>query len=125
MPGPTFRQAVPVLHVTSTSAAEHFFCQDLGFERTFVHRPDPARPDPAYLGVARGDALLHLSSFPGDGVGGSVVYLIVEDIDGLYEELILRGVSIDMAPTDQTWGNREMYVCDPDGNSIRFVREVR
>ena len=34
-----------------------------------------------------------------------------------------KGVPIDLRPTDQTWGNREMYVKDPDGNSIRFVRE--
>jgi uncharacterized glyoxalase superfamily protein PhnB len=32
-------------------------------------------------------------------------------------------VAVDLPPTDQTWGNREMYVKDPDGNAIRFVRQ--
>jgi catechol 2,3-dioxygenase-like lactoylglutathione lyase family enzyme len=51
-----------------------------------------------------------------------VVYLLVDDVDGLHEELLRKKVRIDLEPTDQTWGNREMYVKDPDGNSIRFIR---
>jgi uncharacterized glyoxalase superfamily protein PhnB len=47
----------------------------------------------------------------------------VEDVDALHAELVAKGVPIDLEPTDQTWGNREMYVKDPDGNSIRFVHE--
>jgi uncharacterized glyoxalase superfamily protein PhnB len=61
------------------------------------------------------------SSFPGDGVSGGVVFLVVDDVDALYAELKAKGVEIDLEPTDQSWGNREMYVKDPDGNSIRFV----
>lgn len=37
-------------------------------------------------------------------------------------ELVGRGVAIHLAPTDQTWGDREMCVRDPDGNGIRFIR---
>jgi uncharacterized glyoxalase superfamily protein PhnB len=118
-----FTQAVPVLHVSDASAAEHFYCDALRFLRTFAYRPDPSKANPCYLGVARDGALLHLSSFGGDGRPGSVVYLIVDDIDQLHGELLERGVAIDMPPTNQTWGNREMYVRDPDGNSIRFVLE--
>jgi catechol 2,3-dioxygenase-like lactoylglutathione lyase family enzyme len=53
---------------------------------------------------------------------GGVVYLLVDDVDGLHAELVEKGVRIDSGPVDQTWGNREMYVKDPDGNSIRFIR---
>jgi catechol 2,3-dioxygenase-like lactoylglutathione lyase family enzyme len=59
----------------------------------------------------------------GDGVSGGVVYLVVDDVDALHAELVVKGVPIDLRPTDQTWGNREMYVKDPDGSNIRFVRE--
>jgi uncharacterized glyoxalase superfamily protein PhnB len=45
----------------------------------------------------------------------------VEDVDALHRELIAKGVRVELEPTDQPWGNREMYVKDPDGNSIRFV----
>ena len=120
-----FKQAVPVLHVADAGAAERFFCGALGFQRTFSYRADPAHANPCYLGVIRDGALIHLSSFPGDGVAGGVVYLIVDDVDRLHEELGGRGVAVEMPPTDQTWGNREMYVRDPDGNSVRFVREER
>jgi len=118
-----FTAAVPVLHVSDASAAERFYCDDLRFLRTFAYRPDPAKANPCYLGVARDGALLHLSSFEGDGRPGSVVYLVVDDIDRLHGELLERGVAIDMPPTDQTWGNREMYLRDLDGNRIRLVQQ--
>jgi len=120
-----FTLAVPVLHVKSSSAAEAFYCGQLGFRRDFEYRPVPDRHDPCYMGVLRDGAWLHLSSFPGDGAPGSVVYLLVDDLDDLYAELLRNGVFIDMEPTSQPWGNREMYISDPDGNSIRFVSSTR
>jgi uncharacterized glyoxalase superfamily protein PhnB len=68
---------------------------------------------------------LHLSSFPGDGVCGGVVFLAVDDVDVLHAELVAKGVTIDVAPVDQTWGSREMYVKDADGNCVRFIQERR
>ena len=29
-----------------------------------------------------------------------------------------------MPPTTQTWGNREMYVRDPDNNKLAFIQEL-
>ena len=118
-----FKLAIPVLHVSSSAAAEEFYCHRLGFRRQFAYRPDKAKPDPCYMGLKRDGAWLHVSSFSGDGVSGGVVYLAVEDVDALHAELAAKGVAIDTGPIDQTWGNREMYVKDPDGNSIRFIRE--
>lgn len=117
-----FKLAIPVLHVSNSAAAEDFYCNRLGFRRHFAYRVDETKPDPCYMGLARDDAWLHVSSFSGDGVSGGVVYLLVDDLDGLHEELLRKDVSIRLEPTDQTWGNREMYVNDPDGNSIRFIR---
>ena len=117
-----FRQAIPVLHLSSSAAAEDFYCRQLGFRQRFAYRPSDGN-DPCYMGLTRDDATLHLSSFPGDGIAGGVVFLLVDDVDELHRELLQRKVGIDLEPTDQSWGNREMYVIDPDGNSIRFVRE--
>ena len=117
------RLAVPVLHVASAKAARDFYCGKLGFRVLFEGRADPDRPDPSYVGLARDDAVLHISSFPGDGVAGGVAFIVVRDVDALSRELTERGVPIDLAPTDQTWGNREMYVKDPDGNSLRFAEQ--
>jgi catechol 2,3-dioxygenase-like lactoylglutathione lyase family enzyme len=116
-------RAVPLLHVSTSAQAEEFYCGRLGFRRLFAYRPHEDRPDPCFLGVSRDGVLLYLSSFSGDGVAGSAACLIVVDVDALHAELVGKGVSIDLEPTDQTWGNREMYVRDPDGNAIRFVQE--
>ncbi len=117
------RLAIPVLHVSDSAAAEAFYCDRLGFRRRFAYRVDESRPDPCYLGLERDGVTLHVSSFSGDGTSGGVVFLLVDDVDGLHAELVAKGVPIALEPTDQTWGNREMYIEDPDGNSIRFVRE--
>lgn len=116
-----FKQAIPVLHVASSAAAEEFYCGRLGFRRTFAYRVNDAKPDPCYMGLARDDVSLHVSSFSGDGVSGGVVYLVVNDVDRLHAELVQQSVRISLPPTNQTWGNREMYALDSDGNSIRFV----
>jgi uncharacterized glyoxalase superfamily protein PhnB len=113
---------VPVLHISNSVAAEEFYCTRLGFQRQFVYRP-ATTPDPCYMGLERDGVLLHLSSHSGDGVPGGVVYLVVDDVDALHEELIAKGVPIDTGPVDQAWGNREMYVKDANHNSIRFVQE--
>ncbi len=117
-----FGPAIPVLHVSSSVAAEKFYCEQLGFERRFAYRIDDAKADPCYMGLQRDDAWLHVSSFPGDAVVGGVVFLLVEGIDQLHADLVAKSTVIALEPTDQTWGNREMYVQDQDGNSIRFVQ---
>jgi uncharacterized glyoxalase superfamily protein PhnB len=117
-----FNRAIPVLHVSRSAAAEEFYCHWLGFRKTFAYRFDEAQPDPCYIGVERDGVTLHLSSFSGDGAFGGVVFLEVDDVDALHAELVANGVSIALKPTDQSWGNREMYVEDPDGNSLRFVK---
>jgi uncharacterized glyoxalase superfamily protein PhnB len=114
--------AIPVLHVSDSRAAEDFY-RTLGFRARFAYRLDETRPDPCYMGVERDGVSLHLSSFSGDGVSGGVVYLAVEDVDALHRELASKGIAIDTGPVDQTWGNREMYVKDADGNSLRFIEE--
>jgi catechol 2,3-dioxygenase-like lactoylglutathione lyase family enzyme len=118
-----FRQAIPVLHVRSSKAAEAFYCGQLGFTQSFAYRPHAPRPDPCYMGLARDGAELHVSSFSGDAVPGGVVFLRVDDVDALHAELRARGVRIALEPTAQSWGNREMYVDDPDANHLRFVVE--
>ncbi|HEY0514887.1 MAG TPA: VOC family protein [Thermoanaerobaculia bacterium] len=116
-----FKLAIPVLHVGSSVAAEDFYCNQLGFRREFAQRVDDDTPDPCYMGLIRDGVRLHVSSFSGDGVSGGVVFLLVDDVDELHEELRRKNVPIHLEPTDQTWGNREMYVKDPDGNSVRFI----
>jgi len=112
--------AVPVIHVSNAAAAQEFYCTRLGFRLEFAHRGDPAQANPCYMGVSRDGVWIHLSSFFGDGVVGGVVNLVVDSVDELRVEFLARGVQIAVGPVDQTWGTREMYVKDSDGNCLRF-----
>jgi catechol 2,3-dioxygenase-like lactoylglutathione lyase family enzyme len=102
--------------------AEYFYCNLLGFKKDFAYRPNEALPDPCYMGLSRDRIWLVVSSFPGDGVAGSVANVLVDNVDALHAEFVAKGVPIELAPTDQTWGNREMYVKDADGNCLRFIQ---
>lgn len=118
------RYAIPVLHVSNAAQAEAFYCRQLGFRLDSAMRPPGVAADPCYLSVERDGVWLHLSSFSGDGVAGAVVYIGVQRVDAVHAELRSRGVAIDSGPVDQSWGNREMYVRDGDGNCLRFIEPL-
>ena len=118
------KAAIPVLHVSSSAAAEKFYCEQLGFTLDFAYRVDESLADPCYMGVVRDGVEIHLSSFSGDGVAGNCVVVLVDDVDAVHEELRTKNVTITAGPVDQSWGNREMYVADPDRNSIRFTQTI-
>jgi catechol 2,3-dioxygenase-like lactoylglutathione lyase family enzyme len=113
--------AIPLIHVASSAVAEDFYCNRLGFQLQFAHRANDAQRDPCYMGLSRDGIWIHASSFSVDGVSGGVVNFLVADVDALHAELVAKGVLIAVGPVDQTWGTREMYVRDPDNNSIRFI----
>ena len=117
--------AIPLLHVSDSTAAEDFYCNQLGFRREFANRFDAAKPDPCYMGISRDGVWLHLSSLSGDGVSGGVVNLVVDDVGALHAEFVAKRVPIAVGPVDQAWGTREMYVKDADGNSLRFQAPLK
>jgi hypothetical protein len=51
-------------------------------------------------------------------------------VDGLVERFRERGLVVPVrlespvhsGPVNQTWGTREFYVDDPDGNTLRFTQ---
>jgi uncharacterized glyoxalase superfamily protein PhnB len=115
------KRAIPLLHVSNAAAAVEFYCDGLGFQLEFAHRPDGVETDPCYMGLSRDGVWINLSSFKGDGVAGGVANLMVDSVDTLHEEFLAKHVAIAMPPVDQTWGNREMYIKDADGNCLRFI----
>lgn len=118
------KHALPLLHVSDAVAAEHFYCSQLGFRKVFAHGPD-GMANPRYMGISRDDVWIILSSFSGDGVAGGVVNLLVDNVLELHVEFVAKAVTIELAPIDQTWGTREMYIKDGDGNCIRFQQELK
>lgn len=115
-----FNLAVPLLRVSSADRVEPFYCGALGFRIASVFRLDPARSDPAYFVLRRDQAVLHVSSFPGDGQIGHVVNIAISDIDALKRELDANNIDTGGGIMDQDWGDREIYIRDQDGNCLRF-----
>lgn len=87
--------------------------------------------DPAFVELERDGDRLFLSSHRGDGEFGQAIVVTTDDVDALYRRYLARGLKtpgnpnspVHEGPTDQTWGTREFYVDDPDGNTLRFVQE--
>lgn len=113
--------ATPVICVTSSAKAEDYYCRILGFQKRFAYRPDPTKEDPCYIGVERDGIILHLHSFKTERAGKTDAFITVSDVDKLFSELSARGANIQLPPTNQTWGNREMGVRDQDGNALVFA----
>lgn len=74
---------------------------------------------------------LQITTHESERLFGSVVNVWVEDVDSLFAKYKSRGLNTDkpgspvhQGPTDQTWGRREFYVTDPDGNTLRFVQNI-
>jgi catechol 2,3-dioxygenase-like lactoylglutathione lyase family enzyme len=119
-----FQTALPILGVSSSAAAEEFYCGKLGFRRAYVHRPDPEREDPCWMGVIRDGAHLVLSSFEGDGPPGSRgTQIMIADAAAVQREFREAGVEAGDELRDQTWGHLEFNVRDPDGNLLNFAQD--
>jgi uncharacterized glyoxalase superfamily protein PhnB len=121
LPRPMITSAIPVIAISDSVRSEDYYCRVLGFNKMFAYRPDPAKSDPCYLGVSRDGVCLHLHSFKPERAGMTDAFLWVAEVDELHAELTDRGAVVHMAPTDQTWGTREVGIRDPDGNVLVFA----
>ena len=120
---------IPTLRCQSMRLSLAFYTGVLDFERV---DGDDELNDPSFSVLARDGGHLFLSSHRGDGVFGSVVAVTTTDIDALFRTFRARGLQtpgnpdapqeVHEGPIDQTWGTREFYVKDPDGNTLRFTQ---
>ena len=88
--------------------------------------------DPSFSALVREGDSLFLTSHSGDGTFGQTLVIMVDDVDAVFRKLRARGLKtpgdpdaptlVHEGPLDQTWGTREFYVEDPDGNTLRFTQ---
>ena len=112
---------VPLLRVNEMPRALKFYTGVLDFEIAPYDEIDSPVID-----LLRGGAKMQLCEF--DGTPGLAVTVEVDEVDGLFRRYIQRGLDtpaqrnspVHQGPIDQTWGFREFYVTDPDGNTLRF-----
>lgn len=118
---------IPTLRCRNMRRSVGFYTGVLDFERV---DGDDRVEDPSFVALKRGGDLLHLSSHRGDGEFGQAIVVEVDDVDEVVRTLRRRGLRapgnpdspVHEGPLDQTWGTREFYVDDPDGNTLRFTQ---
>jgi len=52
------------------------------------------------------------------------VYVTVDGIDELYDELVGKGATLTQSLADKPWGMREFGVRTPDGHRVMFGQEL-
>jgi catechol 2,3-dioxygenase-like lactoylglutathione lyase family enzyme len=119
---------IPTVRCTRMSTSLGFYTKVLDF--TLVDGPASAT-DPSVAVLQRDGDVVILSTHAGDGKIGQAVVVMTEGVDALFEKFIGRGLvppnrdsPVHHGPTDQTWGTREFYVDDPDGNTLRFTQKL-
>src|SRR5688500_2723758 len=119
---------IPLFKVQSMQRAIAHYTEVLDFELT-----DPNDSADSYVvDLAKGEAALQLTILESDQLLGSVANLMVDDVDSLFARYKSRGLDtagkkdspVHQGPIDQTWGRREFYVTDPDGNTLRFCQPL-
>ena len=116
---------IPTVRCRRMKAALDFYTKVLDFEQ--VEGDDS---DPSFSVLVREGSPLFLSSHSGDGEFGQALVVTTDDVDALYRKFRDRGLmppsdresEVHAGPVDQTWGTREFYADDPDGNTVRFVQ---
>lgn len=114
-----FTRTVPILRIFSVAKAKEFYCDFLGFAIDWEHRfTDDA---PLYMQISRAGLVLHLSEHHGDGCPGTIVHVETTGIDAFHRAITARPYKYYRPGIEDTpWGSRQMEVCDPFGNRIRF-----
>ena len=105
--------AVPVIPVTKLEPTIELLAS-VGFETQWTHDPGG---NLRYASLALSGVEVHLSESRGDGTGPVVVYFWSDDVDALAAKLSLKA-------EDQTWGTREFWLRDADGNTFRFGQRL-
>jgi uncharacterized glyoxalase superfamily protein PhnB len=114
----------PVLKYSDAHAAIDFLERAFGFQRHAVHEGEGGAIVHAELRF--GDQVVMLSSAGvGDpaydqGLGRTTVYVVVDEVDALYDTAKAAGAEIVLEPTDQDYGSRDFSARDPEGNIWSF-----
>ena len=114
-----------ILAVRNLRTATDFYLNTLGFQRDFGDESD------GWSWISRDNFRVGLGECP-DAVPATqlgdhsyVAYVNVDDVDGLYAELVSRGAPIRIPPQTKPWGMREFGLQTPDGHRMTFGSKAR
>lgn len=113
------QQVFPQLRVSVWEQARRFYVDGLGFQVDWTHQFAPGMP--VFAQVSREGRALFLTEHAGDCQFGGAAYIVLDNLDAFYQEVVQRGVVQPEPPEETPWGRREMTLKDPDGNTLRFA----
>jgi catechol 2,3-dioxygenase-like lactoylglutathione lyase family enzyme len=121
-------RAVPVFWSCDLARSLAFYTQVLEFELRYPEYRELALRN-GVIGLVCDGAVIQLSIHMGANPAPSSVNLELEtpqQVDERFARYTARGLDqsrrtespVHLAPLDQTWGTREFYISDPDGNCL-------
>ena len=114
-----------ILVVDDLDAALAFYTGGLGLP--LGHRSGPyAQLDTGScrLALYERSAMAETLGVPAADVAAFEIGFKVDDVDRAYSELIGRGATPAVPPTDRPWGQRTAYVRDPDGHLVELAQSL-
>jgi lactoylglutathione lyase len=118
-----------VLVVADVDRAVEFYVDGLGLE--LGHRSGPyaqlatgATRVALYERAAMAETLGRQLVAPSEDAPGFELGFKVADCDAAYGELVGRGATPAVEPTDRPWGQRTAYIRDPDGHLIELAQDL-
>ncbi|MCE0521784.1 MAG: VOC family protein [Methylacidiphilales bacterium] len=113
-----------VLLVKDVVAAANHYRDKMGFQYEQVMGEPPSfvilNRDGLWLMLKQADDARHVVPHWTVSKGLWNVYFWVSDVDGLYQEFVARGATIDYGLCNQPYGCREFGAQDLDGHDIGF-----
>ena len=111
---------IPTLRVAKVEIALATY-EALGFAVGWQHQLSADAP--RLTSLRQGTAELFLTEHPVAPVG-AVVYFVTRGVDALVARAAAAGLEPSFGPEDRSWGDREAYFRDPDGNELRFGQSL-
>ena len=125
-----YREVFPILYVSEMERSLQFYCELLGFSvsyrwpaeglSTFVFLKLP----PLGLGLATANETGGRVKLPAERAQFELC-VYVDDVDEAVKQLTAHGVVQLRAPESRPWGERNVYVADPDGYPIQITAALK
>jgi predicted enzyme related to lactoylglutathione lyase len=124
-----FYGVLPVFLVDDVAGTAVYYRDVLGFDVDFLYGEPPI-----YASVSRDDAIINLSKSEPPGRRNSVsstgpgngfdAFIVVSDVDDVYEELKTHGANIVSELASRDYGMREFHIEDCNSYRLALAEEI-
>ena len=107
-------RAFPIITVTNLVAVREFYAT-LGFAQTYQFPPEG---EPGFVTMERGNSSIGISAGGASEQDRFGLWVYVDDVDTVIDQLHIAGAPVVAEPADQPWGERVARTRDPNGNLV-------